>query len=172
MNDDLPILGEPLAVELANTRYGEGGAAYDFLADNEQGARWLAEVFPIQTVVEWHALREVRDAVHVLLMAAAANQDLDPEAVAVVNRHAARAATRVALDLIDGERRVLASVEGDVAAVAAASCISTLAGPDPVRRCEGPGCTLLFVQLHRRRRFCHEGCSHRDRQARYRRSRR
>jgi predicted RNA-binding Zn ribbon-like protein len=36
-----------------------------------------------------------------------------------------------------------------------------------LRRCEGPDCCLFFVQHHPRRRYCHESCAHRDRQARY-----
>ncbi|MFF5229693.1 CGNR zinc finger domain-containing protein [Dactylosporangium sp. NPDC000521] len=34
-------------------------------------------------------------------------------------------------------------------------------------RCESPACCLFFVQHHPRRRYCHESCAHRDRQARY-----
>jgi predicted RNA-binding Zn ribbon-like protein len=51
----------------------------------------------------------------------------------------------------------------------ATGCIELLTGADRqgLRRCEGPGCSLLFVQQHGRRRFCHESCSHRDRQQRY-----
>ncbi|MEU4625198.1 CGNR zinc finger domain-containing protein [Actinoplanes sp. NPDC023801] len=35
-----------------------------------------------------------------------------------------------------------------------------------MRRCEGPGCCVFFVQHHPRRRYCHVSCAHRDRQAR------
>jgi predicted RNA-binding Zn ribbon-like protein len=51
----------------------------------------------------------------------------------------------------------------------AAGAITFLAGTELelVRRCGHPDCQMFFVQQHHRRRFCHESCAHRARQARY-----
>lgn len=172
MDDDLPLLGEAPAVELANTRYGTGADAIDFLADPATAARWVAEVTDVGPVDDLSRLRELRDAVYALLEARCANRPPDPTLVAIVNRHAADGDAAVALSCADGvlTSRVVFRGPARVRASFATSCAEVLIGSAPVRRCEGPGCSLFFVAHHGRRRFCHDGCSHRGRQQRYRRN--
>lgn len=172
LNDDLPLLGEPLAIELANTLYGEGAAALDFLAP-PVAARWLAAALhgdaPTELTAEQAAvLRELRDATRAILFALYHKQPPPAEAVATVNHHAAAACAHAAL--VDGAARVVfrGAPLARARARFATSCVELVARAAPVGRCEGPGCTLFFVQHHGHRRYCHEGCSHRARQRRYR----
>jgi predicted RNA-binding Zn ribbon-like protein len=172
MNDDLPLLGEPPAIELANTWYGAGDEAADYLAEPEVAQRWVAAVLQGAPAGDLVGLRALRDATRTLLAARCDGIPLDPRAVEVVNAHAARACAHVALVVAEGAASSRVSFRGDAAARLATSCVEVLTGPDPLRRCEGPGCTMFFAQGHGRRRFCHDGCSHRARQRRYLRSHR
>lgn len=168
-DEDLPLLGEPAAIELANTWYGEGDELIDFLGDPPVARRWVALALGDVPEGDLADLRAVRDAARTLITARCDGRPLDPRAVEVVNAQARRACARVVL--IAEERVARTTLDGDAAARLAVSCIEVVTGPEAIRRCEGPGCTLFFVQTHGRRRFCHDGCSHRQRQSRYRRSR-
>lgn len=170
---EFPILGEPSGIELANTWYGSGADTIDFLADPDDAAAWVALVAGPGRIDDVAELRELRDAVRDLLAARAAGRPLGRRAVATLNRHAAAGCASAALRVAAGG--VLSSemrFQGPAAVRArlATSCIEVLTGPHPIHRCEGEGCGLFFVQQHGRRRFCHDGCSHRARQQRYRRT--
>lgn len=169
---EFPILGEPLGIELANTWYGVGDDAVDFLADPRHAAAWVAQAIGPRAVDDVDLLRELRDAVRDLVAARSAGRALSRRAVATINNHAAGCAN-VALRL-DARGRPSSEVQfrgaAAVRARLATSCVEVLTGPHPVHRCEGEGCGLFFVQQHGRRRFCHDGCSHRARQQRYRRA--
>ncbi len=172
MDEDLPLLGEPPAIELANTWYGEGPSAHDFLANVEVARRWASLVVGGDAHVDVAALTELRAAVRALFVAKIDGSSLDPEAVSVVNRHAAEAHASISLRVVGAAASSAVTFRGGAAARVATSCVEVLTGPDPIRQCEGPGCTMFFVQDHGRRRFCYEGCSHRARQRRYARSQR
>lgn len=180
-DDDLPILGEPAPVELANSLYLDEGEAFDFLASDALARRWfeVAELgvgmWPRRSKPGDHArLLALRDAVADLLDAA--QKQAAPSAAAVDEVNAcARLAPAVPQLVWTGKgppgaevRFAARGVPGLLAQLAVAA-IELLSGADAgrLRRCEGPGCSLLFVQHHRRRRFCHESCSHRARQMRY-----
>ncbi len=169
---EFPILGEPLGIELANTWYGAGADVIDFLATPAMAGAWAAAAgaTPVDDVP---ALRALRDAVRALVAARAAGQPLSRRAVGTLNRHAA-AGCAAAMLQVDARGGVSTAIRfrGEAAARArlATSCIEVLSGPHPIHRCEGDGCGLFFVQQHGRRRFCHDGCSHRARQQRYRRT--
>lgn len=188
VDDELPILGEPLAVELANTRYGEGSRwATDFLGDPRLAVRWVeasglmasAGLTP-QLLVSGSSrvalaatLRPVRDAVRDALVAFVDGSEPGASAVAALNAAAAAAPHHRAL-VLDGaalrcERRWAAGGVARLVAHAAELAMEFLAGPDVgrVRRCPAPDCTMLFVAAHHRRKFCHPSCSHRARQAAY-----
>jgi predicted RNA-binding Zn ribbon-like protein len=187
-DQEAPILGtEPLPVELANTFYGDGADRVDFMAGAEAVDRWFREIgrfhpdapSPDGLGRVADQVRGLRDGVHRLLSAAADGRPPDPEAIAEVNRMAAAAPTTVELRwTADGNRtaRVVDATTGPVAVMGriATCCIELLAGPvaQDVRRCRAPGCSMLFVKNHSRRRWCHPSCGHRDRQARYYRRRR
>lgn len=160
-----------MAVDLANTWYDAGSEVIDFLAEAAGARRWTARVTCGDRVDDVRLLRQLRDAVRTLIVARTEGRPLDAAAVRIVNRHAAAACASVAM--VAGARgevtaRVLFRGDGRARAKLATSCVEVLTGTDPVRRCEGPGCPLFFVQDHGRRRFCHAGCSHRARMQRYR----
>ncbi|SUD47835.1 Conserved protein containing a Zn-ribbon-like motif, possibly RNA-binding [Nocardia otitidiscaviarum] len=176
---DFPILGtEPLPVEFANTDYGGGAERIDFLRSAEQIDRWFALVHPPAIEGEMgragERVRQLRDGVRHLLSAAADRAAPDPRRLDIVNEFARAAPTFAQLawtsDLAPAARRFDIATGAPALLGRIATCsIELLTGPqsDALRRCSGPGCSLLFVKNHARRRWCHPSCGHRDRQARY-----
>ena len=168
--DELPILGtEPLVVEFANTLHGDE----DFLDTAERAALWFstAGARPARDVA---AARALRDSVHALFTASVTAATPPATAITHVNTAAARAPT--APQLVRQPTGALAvgsrgTATGDTALFGdlATACIALLTDDRArlLRRCEAPDCCLFFVQHHPRRRYCHESCAHRDRQARY-----
>ncbi|MEV4139390.1 ABATE domain-containing protein [Dactylosporangium sp. NPDC049742] len=167
---ELPILGtEPLVVEFANTLHG----GEDFLGTAELSRLWFttAGARPPRDAA---AARALRDSVHALFTAAVTGTAPPAAAIAHVNTAAAQAPTyphlvrRPTGELVADSR---GAATGDAALLGslAAACAGLLTdGPARLlRRCETPDCCLFFVQHHPRRRYCHESCAHRDRQARY-----
>lgn len=185
--DDLPLLGEAFAVELANTCYRSDREDLDFLADADAVAMWFEHASAAAGIAVpgrvppdgVAAIRRVRDATRLILAQAAddASPPSGAPAAETLNREARRAVAHLALDVGgDGVPTWQLRHEGrdvDVfVAATAGRCILFLGGPDiaRVRRCEHPHCPMFFVQRHRARRFCHESCAHSIRQARYYRS--
>lgn len=170
---EFPILGEPIGVELVNTLYGSGRGVVDFLHRSDDALAWAALVTGDAQVDSVALLRELRDAAHVLFTASAAGRPLSRRAIATINRHAAAGCASICLRL-DGRGQAASAVlfrgQAALRARLATSCTEVLTGPFPVSRCQGDGCGLFFVQHHGRRRFCHDSCSHRARQQRYRRT--
>lgn len=178
--DALPILGEPLAVELANTAYGRGDEAIDFLGSPDLIDAWMAGAAPGLSPTrpfrgrDADALRELRDATGALVGATVDRRPLPPGAIDVVNRHAARAPASWQLRLgrdgaacVQVERSDLGPA--GTLGLLAHHAIVLLGGDDAprLRRCARPNCTMTFVQRHGRRRWCHDSCGHRSRQAAY-----
>jgi predicted RNA-binding Zn ribbon-like protein len=181
--DDLPLLGtEPFAVEFANALYDGADERFDVFDDVPATAAWFFHVgdragIPPTPHIDGSLLsdlRDVRAAVRCLLDPTCADR---ATMIAVLNAAACRSACHVAL--IDGTRprwelrHAGDSPDAFVAAIAS-RLIQFVADPAAmrVRRCARPGCPMLYVPTHRSRRFCHESCAHRARQARYYRSRR
>jgi len=182
---NFPILGEPLPVELANTRYSHATGIIDFLESPALIASWFAYApaaaaaglaLPRRiTEAQCEAIRAVRDVTHSILSSVlASGGTISSTDVTILNRFAARASSRPRLagDEAAGLRSTLVYTGSrfDVlVAQVAAECIAFFAGPGltQVRRCAHPDCAMFFVQQHRTRRFCHESCAHRLRQARY-----
>lgn len=177
--DDLPVIGEPVVVELANTLYGRGSGRIDFLATPELIRLWFPRVPDAPPLPgrldddDVGSLRALRDAVHTLVGAMVDRTHLPVGAVAVLNRAAGRAPRTAALQLTGGVVRIRSTTEARgmdaVLGAIAHDAITLLAGPDAerLRRCDHPECTMAFVQRHRRRRWCHPSCGHRIRQATY-----
>lgn len=160
---DFPILGtEPLAVELANTLHGE-----DFLRSRAWVALWFTRVG--EAPVDAGPARTLRDSVHRLFTAAVEGGTPDRADIVVVNSFVTP--TRLELDWSGAgpvaRHRETASGGAAVLGRIAACAVELLAGPDVLRRCTAPGCSMFFVRDHPRRRWCHPSCGHRDRQARY-----
>lgn len=167
---ELPILGtEPLVVEFANTRYG----TEDFLGTAGLAALWFTAA-GTHAVRDTAAARALRDSVHALFTATVTGAAPPGAAITHVNATAARAPTSPQLIPRSAGRLTAAShttATGDTALLGAlaTACIELLTDDRArlLRHCEGPGCCLFFVQHHPRRRYCHQSCAHRDRQARY-----
>lgn len=180
------LLGEPLAIDLVNTLVP---AAYggDLAATPSQVRTWLlaeedrlpAGVIQAElpSLEELRRLREALRAVfHAMLEAAPPPRS----ALAKLNKASRAAAEYPHLDWsADGEPRVRlrSTAPGTRPATAvlgaiARSAIDVLSGPDRLglRRCEGPGCSLLFVARGRQRRWCSPFlCGNRVRVARHQR---
>jgi predicted RNA-binding Zn ribbon-like protein len=180
--DSFPILGEPLTVELANTRYTHSGGVIDFLASDDLVASWFAHApgaaglsVPTRfSTRDAEAVRQVRDAAHGLLDSVVSERGaIDTRGVAVLNRHAAAAPCRSRLEWPPTGPIATAVYAGSQSEVLlaqlATDVITFMSGPElaRVRRCAHPDCQMFFVQHHHKRRFCHESCAHRARQARY-----
>lgn len=169
-NRELPILGtEPLVVEFANTRYGE----LDFLGPAELAALWFTTV-GLPPAHDPAASRALRDSIHALFTATVRAAAPPATAIARVNAAAARAPTspqfvRHPTGALGVGRRGTATGDAALLGDLATACIELLTDDRArlLRRCAGPECCLFFVQHHPRRRYCHESCAHRDRQARY-----
>lgn len=179
----LPILGEPLPVELANTWYSDDGTMIDFLATSELVVAWFAHApaasdhdlpTPLTSKVIT-SLRELRDATYALCAHVTLDARTTPTApVVALNHLAGRAAGQLRLrwdDTAPPSSGLLHTGPPANVLVArlASEAIAFFAGADRalLRRCATPVCELFFVQRHHRRRFCSEPCSQRTRQSRY-----
>lgn len=175
-----PLVGEPLAVDLVNTRTGVG-AGVDLLDSTEALDAWLKAQQPR---VEWvgpagvadlEAVRGLRDDVATLLRVHREGRVADPAAVRGVNRAAAAAPSHLALswpagEPARGERVRSGPPPARVLAAVAESAVGLLTGPDAgrLRTCEHPDCVLVFVAANARRRWCSAArCGNRARVARH-----
>jgi predicted RNA-binding Zn ribbon-like protein len=180
--EDFPILAEPLAVEFANTLYRlSDGSSIDFLVSPESVKTWFTHA-PTAVGITVPAdlreagltdLRRLRGIVRGLLDGVVSNSSVDDRAVSALNSFASRAPARLELTWRTDAATAALVHRGHGADVLlaglASECISFFASSEVtlMRRCERPECFMLFVQQHRRRRFCNDSCSHRVRQARY-----
>jgi len=178
--DDLPLIGEPLPVEFANSLYESAEGPIDFLATPQLAQLWFEcaatdAVLPTRLRrADVDAIRELRDAARRLYGDLANDRPVDSSAVSVLNRHAARCPWSVQLELAgDGrlvvdERPRATGIDATLGSLAVA-VIALAAGPNGplLRQCSGPGCAMLFVKDHHKRRWCDQSCGHRARQADY-----
>ena len=179
-----PRLGEPPAIELANTAYAVRGRATDGLRTTEHLTAWLRDLrsrLAIRltdtdlrgvTDDDLRRARELRDAIRALAAAHAGGSEPDPTAVATVNHHARRAPRWRELRTGPEPHLVTATAGRPVdAALAelAEDAITLFAGParHELRACQGPGCVLHFVRDTPRREWCSAGCGNRARAARH-----
>lgn len=174
--DDLPILGEPLAIELANTRYGEGLEPFDFLGTRKLATLWLHTATASTEVLSAHdyeRLVRLRDAVFFVVRASCTHRVPAPHAVAEVNHCASLARTGLELTYHSYPPAMTQAPRGrpidQLLRQLATETITLVAQPDgqPIHQCAAPDCTLFFVKDHHRRRWCHPSCGHRTRQAAY-----
>ena len=179
---DLPLLGEPLPVEFANTLYGSGDPLTDFLATPDLIRLWFSEAVPARGLIlpaltrpgTGHAIRALRDAIHRLLHDCIDGRAPSRPAIATLNNVAARAPTHLRLQWDAGTSPQVSTVFTGSAlelllGQIAHQTLTLFTGPDRehLRRCRGPGCAMLYLQRHRNRRWCHHSCGHRARQAAY-----
>jgi hypothetical protein len=155
-----PLRGEPLALDLVDTEWYDGGARRDDLADDAGGRAWLAEHGYADG--DPGALRTTRSALRRAL------EDGDP---GPINAVLARGRTSPRLGP-DGPTAHVEVQEGWRAAWDAAVDLLRLLGdrPDRVRRCAHPACVLWFHDTSRNgtRRWCAMGvCGNRAKAGRY-----
>lgn len=167
---DRPLLGEPPAMDLLNTRWIAGGVHHDLLEAPGGLERWLADNgladrFPADEAALPPLLR-VRAALADLVAEPGA-----PAAVAELNEVLARGSVRRLL----GEQGPDTAVDLDdpswgPAWVAAADYLDLLRAPDRIRRCGHPDCVLYFFDTSKNgtRRWCSmAGCGNRAKAARH-----
>ncbi|MFD9500181.1 CGNR zinc finger domain-containing protein [Streptomyces sp. NPDC060035] len=184
MVDPTPLTGEPLAIDLVNTRPDTADGPVDLLADVTQLRSWLslqAERFPEPTsdgaalteadLAAVHAVRE-----HIAAAVHAARHGERPPPKALDGLNAALHAAPAIQELVwDGGSVTLTSQRPGapgtrLAALLAEDAVGLLTDPAvrKVRICEGEGCVMLFLQAHPRRRWCSTSrCGNRARVARY-----
>lgn len=174
-----PLLGEPLALDLLNTRSPAFG---DLIATPEGLTAWLAaqpgRLTPAARVsgADLTRVHAVREAARVALEVA--RQGERPPAGALRALNEAMAAAPAHRELVwtqsggltaavhrraeDPGRRLAAELAG------AAADLLTDPRVREVRGCEGAECELLFLPANARRRWCVAGiCGNRARVARY-----
>jgi predicted RNA-binding Zn ribbon-like protein len=180
---DGPLRLEPISIELHNTLYATAAGPVDGLADPRSAEAFLREIAPrlgIEPAVGDFPgaveLRDLRSTVRSVLHAAAEDAPHDPDALASLNRTAARAPISARAELRDGTRepaRTLDRHGADRCAITLAAfatdAIDLITGPagDRIRRCGAPGCVLLYLASDPRKRWCSNACGNRARQSRH-----
>ncbi|HEX7381807.1 MAG TPA: ABATE domain-containing protein [Nevskiaceae bacterium] len=182
VDSDFPLLGEPLCVDLVNTRARRDGAVVDLLDGVSALKAWLALERArggwrgAVSAADLVAVRELRDAVDGLLRARAARRHPSPDAVDAVNLalSARVPEPRLAWTGRDPERRWetkgAAGARDTFLRQVALDTVELLTGPRAqwLRKCAHPDCMLLFVADNRRRRWCSSArCGNRARVARH-----
>ncbi len=176
---DLPILGEPLIPEFANTLYVDGPTRLDVLDHPAWINAWLrqapcaAELAGPQRIrIEDAArLRVLRDALRGLLPRTGSDRTSDVE---TINEAAGLAVGRRQLVVAeDGELDVVNNVVATgmdrlLSNIALRVTESVDAGQFGLNQvCTRPGCNLFYFRDHHRRRYCNSRCANAHRQARY-----
>lgn len=151
-----PLRGEPLAVDLLNTTWMQGGAERDWLANDEGLAGWLEEWSfdaPVDEPTRT-ALVEARRAIRAVL-----SDPTDPAAIAALNQVLDRGRTRTSLAPGGRVERTIDTTtpEWRPGVTAAHHAVELLESrPDRVRQCQHDECVLWFVDTSRNgtRRWC------------------
>ena len=158
-----PLLGEPLAVDLANTTARVRGRDVDLIADDAGVAAWLG-LHPVLGTVDGDELRALRDAIREVFRSTVDTRPASPAATASVNDAAQRCQATLA-STSDGP---VVEWSGGALAVLARSAIEVVAGAS-LRGCANHDCVLFFAHGDERRKFCDtKTCANRARQARHR----
>lgn len=172
-----PLLGEPLALDLVNTRTRRDGPEVDFLADPAALDAWLtAESDRVTWVDECTdddlaAVRSLREAITQLLDAIATGER--PQGAVDMLNASLRDYRGPELIWSDGEFEISTPDRSEqfagVLHVIAADAVRLVAGPSArmVRTCAHPQCSLRFVATNPRRQWCSTAsCGNRARVAR------
>jgi predicted RNA-binding Zn ribbon-like protein len=179
---EFPVLGEPIALELANTRYRDDGDITDYLATPTMVAAWFDASPTARTLdrpARWSRdqvgeLVTLRDAIDRLARSLLGGRPGSRTDLAALN-NATRRVSRYR-ELLWEERptaveRVNAPNRFDRAMGAfAENAIVLLAEPahaGGILECANADCHMLFFKQHHRRQWCQNNCGHRHRQADY-----
>jgi predicted RNA-binding Zn ribbon-like protein len=175
----VPLVGEPLALDLVNTRVrGPDGGELDLLGTPDALDRWLAQQrgrvsapFGEVDLTALHTLRE-----HIAEAVEHARHGSEPPAAALRALNEAQESAPAHRQLswdgtaVSAATRRSGDSTMDLLAELAEAAGNLLADPSirTVRPCEGPACRLLFLPVHPRRRWCSPAlCGNRTRVARY-----
>jgi predicted RNA-binding Zn ribbon-like protein len=176
---DLPILGEPLLAEFANTLYVDATTRLDVLDRPSWIAAWLRQAPCAAQLAHPHRiatrdverLRELRDALRRLLSSRGHRRAADIELINAAVR--STAARRLLASGPGGELEVTttrgaAGIDRMLSAIALGVVDAVESGTFELHQmCSRPGCNLFFFRDHHRRRYCNARCANADRQARY-----
>jgi predicted RNA-binding Zn ribbon-like protein len=168
-------LGEPLAVDFANTVRRRGGDYTELLSSGADLRAWAAREGsrvpdPPAGVADARLteVRELRDAIFALLLAVAKGEPVPRGIERRVN--AALAAVPLVPQLRDGTVELVAVTVADpldeLLARAAASALELLASP-ALAFCDAPSCGQFFMRSRRDQRWCGPACGTRTRVARH-----
>ncbi|MFF1398108.1 CGNR zinc finger domain-containing protein [Streptomyces sp. NPDC058287] len=184
MSDGEPLTGEPLALDLVNTRpTGPDGRPADLIDTPRRLAAWLdleADRLPgdfsrpAPTADDLAAVHAVRAHIEAAVRAVTDGNAPPPSALRALTE-AQRLAPAVRELVWDGTAvtaapRRTGPLGVRLAAHLAESAADLLADPGigRVRQCEAEDCVLLFLPAHPRRRWCSAArCGNRARVARY-----
>lgn len=178
MSELVPLTGEPLALDLVNTRPAVG----DLLATPGDLRSWwvleadrLPEAVPHEvTAVDLAAVRAVRE--HTVRALAEVRRGAEPSVSDLeALGEAQRAAPAIDEPSWNGSvvtvtRRREGSPGRQLAASLAEAAVELLAHPEVtrIRECEADDCVMLFLPTHPRRRWCSAArCGNRMRVARH-----
>ncbi|WP_225821343.1 CGNR zinc finger domain-containing protein [Streptomyces naphthomycinicus] len=154
--DPRPLTGEPLALDLLNTRWNQEGVTRDLLADTEGLAVWLesnglAGAHPADAAV-LERLRTAREAIE------AAVEGSPAQAAPLVDAVLAHGRIRARLTAAGpAEEPEFADASWAPAWLAARDYLDLLTrAPERIRSCAGGGCILHFFDTSRNgtRRWC------------------
>lgn len=173
-----PLTGEPLALDLVNTVASPPGGQVDLLESADDLRAWLAAERDRLDItdgqIDLSAVRALRAHITRAVEAACASTAPPPEALRAITDAQRDAPAYEELGWNGQAITVTTRRPGNATAVLLAqlaeAATTLLASPaiGLVRRCEGPGCRMLFLPAHPRRRWCSPAtCGNRARVARY-----
>lgn len=175
-----PLIGEPLALDLANSRICREGSVVDLLDTPAALDGWLhAQAKRLSwagsaSTADWRAVCALRAVIIELFRAW--HEHSRPAAAAVTKVNQALSAPNVRMRLVWTGRKpglvssVARSRRSALLGELAADAITVLTGPqaERLRQCANPDCILQFVADNPRRRWCSSVlCGNRARVARH-----
>jgi predicted RNA-binding Zn ribbon-like protein len=173
---DRPLVGEPVAMDLLNTRWVGGGSEYDLLDSLDGLRQWLAEA---GLDARFDADRATLDRLLRVRGALLRLMDDPGDAGARGDLNDALAHGRIRRGLAEGPAGGAPVPDSVVefddpswgpAWTAAADYLDLLRAPDRVRGCANPDCVLVFFDTSKNgtRRWCSmAGCGNRAKAARH-----
>lgn len=177
-----PQLGEPLAIEFANTHYAVRRRVCEGIGTPGHLEAWMRENAAMLGPEALHCHVDetelpgfwaLRAAIRGLCRACVDRHPGDDDQVEVLNAAAAAATrwprlNRSGIDYSVSERTDSAGLVAVLAAIAR-DAIALIGGSarTRIRVCPGPGCVLFFVKDHPRREWCSAACGNRARAARH-----
>lgn len=178
--DGMPFLGGSSWLDLANSSFKLDGNAFDFLADDDSFAAWVAaagfEINPAALAQERLAALELRGLVRAVLDELDKSGTPTPDQVNQINQlltkrtiseRLARSSDGLGLQTLE----TVASPQ--IAALLASDLAHFLSGYEPhrLKSCDNPACAMVFYDRGRnnRRRWCTMSiCGNRDKVTNYR----